>query len=149
MFAVIDGITGDVRVRVRVGDDGAESAVQWGEAGTELLFAARPWRTFRWCHGQRHYSGFYWACTEQDLVIYESRLELARLLLADFDRSVRRIIAQPFLLEAEIEGRLRRHVPDYLLLVDGGPVVVEVKPAARLSKPEVAFCFAWTRTVVE
>jgi hypothetical protein len=149
MFVVIDGTAGDVRVRVRVGEDGADSAVQWRKASTELLFAARPWRTFRWYHGQRHYSGFYWSCTEQDLVIYESRLELARLLLADFDRSVRRIVAQPFLLEAEIEGRLRRHVPDYLLLLDGGPVVVDVKPAVRLSKPEVVFTFDWTRAVVE
>lgn len=149
MVAAVDGTAEGVRVRVRVGEDGAESAVQWREVGTELLFAARPWRTFRWYHGQRHYSGFYWASTEQDLVIYESRLELARLLLADFDRSVCRIVAQPFLLEAEIEGRLRRHVPDYLLLLDGGPVVVDVKPAARLSKPEVAFSFAWTRAAVE
>ncbi|MEU4803568.1 TnsA-like heteromeric transposase endonuclease subunit [Actinosynnema sp. NPDC023587] len=146
---MIDGTVGDVRVRFRVGEDGAESAMQWREASMELLFTARPWRTFRWYHGQRHYSGFYWACTEQDLVIYESRLELARLRLADFDRSVRRIVAQPFLLEAEIEGRLRRHVPDYLLLHDGVPVVVDVKPAVRLSKPEVASTFAWTRAVVE
>jgi hypothetical protein len=148
MSVAIDGIDGDVCVRVRVGDD-AESTVPWCKASPELLFAARPWRTFRWYHGQKHYSGFYWACTEQDLVIYESRLELARLLLADFDRLVRRIVAQPFLLEAEIEGRLRRHVPDYLLLLDGGPVVVDVKPAARLSKPEVMFTFDWTRAVVK
>jgi hypothetical protein len=28
-------------------------------------------------------------------VVYESRLELARLIFADFDRSVHRIVAQP------------------------------------------------------
>jgi hypothetical protein len=32
-------------------------------------------------------------------VIYESRLELARLLLADFDRDVAAIAAQPFVLQ--------------------------------------------------
>ena len=31
-------------------------------------------------------------------VIYESRLELARLLMADFDASVNHIVAQPFML---------------------------------------------------
>jgi len=31
-------------------------------------------------------------------VVYESRLELARLLLADFDRAVVTIVAQPFQL---------------------------------------------------
>ncbi|MFD9669494.1 TnsA-like heteromeric transposase endonuclease subunit [Rhodococcus sp. NPDC059968] len=81
-------------------------------------------------------------------MIYESRLELARLLLADFDR-VRRILAQPFLLEADVAGARRRHVPDYLLLSDDGPVVVDVKPARLLAKPEVALTFAWTRLVVE
>jgi len=147
--AVMDGVVEFVCVRVRGSGDGAESAVMLSEVRTELLLAAQPWRTFRWYHGQKHYSGFYWSSTEQDLVIYESRVELARLLLADFDPSVRRIIAQPFLLEAEIEGRVRRHIPDYLLLVDDGPVVVDVKPASRLSKPAVAFTFGWTRAAVE
>ena len=42
--------------------------------------------------------GSKWSATEGRHVIYESRLELARLLFADFDRSVHRICAQPFLL---------------------------------------------------
>jgi hypothetical protein len=94
--------------------------------------------------GQAH----YWA-TQGDLVLYESRLELARLLFADFDRSVRGIVAQPFLLEAEVNGRRRRHVPDYLLLTDSLPIVVDVKPESRVSKPDVAFVLAWTRRAVE
>jgi len=74
---------------------------------------------------------------------------LARLLFADFDRSVRGIIAQPFLLEAEIGGRRRRHVPDFLLLTDSVPIVVDLKPASRISKPDVAFVLSWTRRAVE
>jgi hypothetical protein len=34
----------------------------------------------------------------------------------DFDTSVKRIIAQPFLLTAQVEAIDRRHVPDFLLL---------------------------------
>lgn len=45
--------------------------------------------------GQKHYSGSYWSSTQADHVIYESRLELARLLYADFDRDVTAIVAQP------------------------------------------------------
>jgi hypothetical protein len=41
-------------------------------------------------------AGGYWSATEGRHVIYESRLELARLLFSDFDRSVHRICAQPF-----------------------------------------------------
>lgn len=135
---------------IRPKSDGVESEVDWVDVSPEeLVDAAIPWRTFRWYHGQKHYSGAYWSSTERALVIYESRLELARLLLADFDRSVRCILAQPFLLEVDVAGTRRWHVPDYLLLSDDGPVVVYVKPARRLAKPQVALTFAWTRLVVE
>ena len=39
----------------------------------------------RWHHGQRHYLGTYWCATTAGDVVYESRLELARPILADFD----------------------------------------------------------------
>lgn len=48
--------------------------------------------------------------TERGHVIYESWLELARLLFADFDTSVTRIFAQPFLFSAQVEATVRRHV---------------------------------------
>ena len=99
--------------------------------------------------GQQHYSGLHWSSTEHDHVIYESRLELTRLLFADFDPAVRRIFAQPFMLRARVEGAVRRHIPDYLLLTDAGPVVVDVKPRRRLDAPKVAFTFGWTREAVE
>lgn len=108
---------------------------EWVTASIDELAAAAPWRTFRWYSGQRHYSGTYWSATMRDHVIYESRLELARLLFADFDPSVRRVVAQPFLLKAEVDGAVRKHIPDYLLVTDEGPVVVDVKPLHRLSKP--------------
>lgn len=82
-------------------------------------------------------------------MIYESRLELSRLLFADFDPSVRGIVAQPFLLKTVLEGKVRQHVPDYLLRTGQVPVVVDVKPLHRLSKPEVAFTFGWIREAVE
>jgi hypothetical protein len=109
----------------------------------------RRGETFRFYKGQRHYSGSFWSATESGLVLYESRLELARLLFADFDRSVHGIVAQPFLLEAEIDSRRRRHVPDYLLLTDSIPIVVDVKPKSRISNPDVASVMTWTRRAVE
>ncbi|MEU3656094.1 MULTISPECIES: TnsA-like heteromeric transposase endonuclease subunit [unclassified Streptomyces] len=132
------------------GPDGSQvENREWSASSIDLLAAASPWRTFRWYRGQRHYSGTYWSATMRDHVIYESRLELARLLFADFDPSVRRVVAQPFLLKAEVDGAVRKHIPDYLLVTDEGPVVVDVKPLHRLSKPEVAFTFGWTREAVE
>jgi hypothetical protein len=81
--------------------------------------------------GPAHYPGYYWSATTSGHVIYESRLELARLLLADFDPGVKAIAAQPFLLRAQVSGRVRRHVPDFLLVrADRTIQVVNVKPAA-------------------
>ena len=65
---------------------GEERSVPAEKVSPAALLLAAPWRTFRWYFGQRHYSGTYWSATQRDHVIYESRLELANLLLADFDR---------------------------------------------------------------
>jgi len=121
----------------------------WTVVDSAVLSSTLPWRKFRWYKGQRHYSGVYWSATMHDHVVYESRLELSRLIFADFDRGVQRILAQPFLLKAKVDGKVRKHVPDYFLVTDRGPVVVDVKPEHLLAKPVVAFSFAWTRRLVE
>jgi hypothetical protein len=121
----------------------------WMVTGSAELSNTLPWRTFRWYRGQRHYSGLYWSATMRDHVIYESRLELSRLIFADFDRAVHRILAQPFLLKARVARGIRKHVPDYFLVTDYGPVVVDVKPEHLLTRPTVADTFAWTRRLVE
>jgi hypothetical protein len=146
-WASVDLASVTVRVRSRL--DGSERSGPWKDVTTQRLRAAAPWRTFRWYKGQKHYSGTYWTATCAGHVTYESRLELGRLLLADFDKSVSCVVSQPFLLEAVVEGQVRRHIPDYLLFTDGGPVVVDVKPAAQILKPIVAQTFAWTREVVQ
>jgi hypothetical protein len=107
----------------------ASGAVQQSRldvARAEVLTAGRPWRVFRWHRGQAHYSGWHRSATMGRHVVYESRLELARLLLADFDG----------------------HVPDFLLADRGGLVtVVSVKPADRLGDPKVARSLEWAGTV--
>ena len=78
----------------------------------------------------------------------ESRLELARIMLADFDPAVAGLAAQPFQLTGPDGGRDRRHVPDLLLAGgDGAVTVVDVKAASRLRDPEVRAPFSWTRAV--
>src|SRR6266702_3261485 len=129
-----------------------ESGVAEGESWTVVdggvLSNTVPWRTFRWYKGQRHYSGVYWSATMRDHVVYESRLELSRLIFADFDSAAQRILAQPFLLKAQVDGKIRKHIPDYFLVTVHGPVVVDVKPEHLLTKPTVAYTFAWSRRAV-
>ncbi|WP_418602007.1 TnsA-like heteromeric transposase endonuclease subunit [Mycolicibacterium sp. SCSIO 43805] len=143
------GRTADATVSVRDRETLADYSTDWGLATTDLLIATTPWRRFRWHRGQKHYSGTYWSSTERSHVIYESRLELARLLYADLDAAVHRIVAQPFLLKTKIDRRVRRHVPDFLLIDEQGPVVVDVKPLAQLSNPKVSLTLDWTRKLVE
>jgi len=135
-----------VCIRLRSGE--VLEDLEWSGVGASWFAEAVPWRTFRWYRGQKHYSGFYWSATMSDHVIYESRLELARLLAADFDPGVRGILAQPFLLTALVEGKVRRHVPDFLLLTGAEPVVVDVKPAALLVREKVAVTLGWTARAV-
>lgn len=85
----------------------------------------------------------------RDHVVYESRLELTRLLYADFDQDVTAVFAQPFLLTATVDGRRRGHVPDYLVLREKDvPLVVDVKARHLLTRPKVNFSLGWAREVV-
>ena len=102
------------RVRLRSTDD-SERELPLGAVRAGDVRAATPWRTFRSHRNQRHYSGWYWSSTVADHVVYESRLELARLLLADADPDVVGIVAQPFLLIEGVEAKPHRHVPDFFL----------------------------------
>lgn len=127
----------------------AIETVEWENASAVVACPLAPWRTFRWWYGQRHYSGTYWSATLRDHVIYESRLELARLLYADFDRGVNSIVAQPFLIEADVDGKRRRHIPDYLLQTASGPVIVDVKPLRFTTVDKIEYTLAWTRQLIE
>jgi hypothetical protein len=109
------------------------------------VIAGLPVREFRWHEGRRHYSGWYWCATGQRLVVYESRLELARIMLADFDPAVDGVAAQPFRLIGRDGSRVRRRVPDVLLAgADGGVTVVDVKAPGKRADPEVRAVMEWT-----
>lgn len=139
----------DPMVSLRMAE-GSEVRVPLRQLRARQVIAAVPWRKARSARGQAHYPGYYWSVTMGTHVIYESRLELARLLLADFDRDVVAIAAQPFLLQARVSGRARRHVPDFLLVRGSGPVrVVNVKPASRLGDPAIAEALAWPGQLIE
>jgi len=130
--------------------DGGEASFPLRQVQARRVIAAVPWRKTRSARGQAHYPGYFWSATMGAHVIYESRLELARLLLADFDRDVVAIAAQPFLLQALVGGRARRHVPDFLLAhADRSVRVVNVKPAGKLAEPRIAEALSWPGRLIE
>ena len=96
----------------------------------------------------RHYAGAFWSATNGGHLPYESRLELARLWLADFAPPVVRIAAQPLWLCGRDGATTHRHVPDLLLeRSDGGFTLIDVKPEEFARRDEVARVFAWTERV--
>ena len=129
--------------------NGDEVDVPLGAVSPAFMADTRPIRTFRWFNGQRHYPGTYWSATEAAHVIYESRLELSKLLLADFDPSIERIFVQPLTIHAWIDDRRRLHTPDYLLVRGVELVFVAVKSLSQLEHPKVVEALAWVREVIE
>lgn len=92
---------------------------------------------------QKHIPGFFWMEQTQDLVWYESRLEMLILKTLDHERNVAAVIAQPFLLSFPDESKVRTHVPDFLLVLKNGPsVLVNVKPKRYVDTPRNAKSFA-------
>jgi hypothetical protein len=136
-------------VSVRYADESV-GETSFADVRASAFDGSVPWREVRSVHGQPHFSGSYASATTGGHVVYESRLELARLLLADFDPDVVGIFAQPFWLRARVGDRVRRHVPDFLLFMRRGTVrVVNVKPAERLADPKVAAALAWPGALVQ
>ena len=144
-----DGPPVDAMVSLRMADVSEASCPLRQVQGRQMVTAV-PWRKAGSARGQAHYPGYFWSATTGGHVIYESRLELARLLLADFDRDVTAITAQPFLLQARVVGTARRHVPDFLLVhADKSVRVVNVKPAGKLAEPRIAEALAWPGQLIE
>ena len=139
-------LAGLLGVEVRYVRADADSVVtSLGSVDVESVVRGLPVRRVRSHAGQRHYSGLYWSSTTGAHVGYESRLELDRLVLADFDFDVEWMAAQPMWLGGCDGSTRRRHVPDLLLRLRGGRyVLVDVKPAEFAARPEVAAVFAWT-----
>ncbi|WP_181272629.1 TnsA-like heteromeric transposase endonuclease subunit [Brevibacterium oceani] len=131
-------------------EEGTSVATTVGAVDSTRLSKGLPVRSPRSYARQRHYPGLFWSATTNDHIPYESRLELDRLWLADFDRQVTWISGQPMWLSGRDGEAIRRHVPDFLLTSpDGRLTVVDVKPAEFVSRPKVAVVFAWTRQVCE
>jgi hypothetical protein len=129
--------------------DGSAVMVDWAALDADAVVLGKPWRTFPWYLGQRNYSGLYWCATERAHVGYESRLELSRLIVADFDPTAKHIASQPFWLNAVIDGVPLRRVPDYLVCTDTVPLVIDVTRPVNLTNPDKVRTFDMTRRVVE
>jgi hypothetical protein len=97
-------------------DDGSVREFALGQLRLADFGDSVPWRQVRSLHGQAHYSGSYASATMGGFVVYERPPGACQAAVSRFVPQVRGIYAQPFLLVARAGGRVRRHVPDFLLV---------------------------------
>lgn len=85
---------------------------------------------------QKHVPGFFWVSQVNELVWYESRLEMFVLKQLDFSQQIKAILPQPFCLHFNSDGKRRRHIPDFLVWLESGKrLLVNVKPRRHVDKP--------------
>jgi hypothetical protein len=119
-------------------DASTHSTVGVDEAVHIAFETCHPIRTFSSHATQKHTPGLFWSATTGTHIPYESHLERAWLLEADYDRNVVGISTQPFTIDHLEADKCWRHTPDiFLRHVDGTGHVRDVKAEAMLNEPDV------------
>lgn len=99
--------------------------------------------------GRKNYSGFAWMATGSRTVQYESLLELSRLMIADFDRTITAVNTQVLeLTYTDEKGKVRSRFPDFFLLTTRGPLIVDVTSEHKLYAAARVAAFTWTAAAV-
>jgi hypothetical protein len=116
-----------------------------------------PVRRFSWRRAQRHRAGLQFLVSTGRHHGFES-LEEARLLLAlDFAGDLVDVLAQPLRLRYVTAEGPREHIPDFLAYARTGRWLIDVRPAARMAREdlaafaasaEVALTLGWRYVVV-
>lgn len=121
------------------------------------MLSSVPARRFTWRTGQWHRPGLEYLVTTNRHHGFESFEEELLLLVADFAGGLVEALAQPFRLRFQSTSGREEHFPDYLLLTNGLPFLIDVRPAGRISvedevkfaaSTEVALAAGWNYAVV-
>lgn len=129
--AMTDAPDADLRVTVLL--DGQLVEVPVAELNLVDWKAAQPVRRFGFFTKQRRNPGWLHsdACGGR-LIPYESRLELAHLLVLDFSPQSAWLAVQPLRVHWKDGGRPRSHVPDILVLRQGlAPELINISHERR------------------
>ncbi|MFQ6853507.1 TnsA-like heteromeric transposase endonuclease subunit [Streptomyces sp. 35M1] len=118
---------------------------------------SRPVRRFTWRTGQWHRPGLEYLVSTDRHHGFESFEEEQLLLVSDFAADLVEALAQPFRLRFLTSGGAGEHTPDFLLLTESAPWLVDVRPAGRVrpedqvrfaASAEAALAVGWNYSVV-
>lgn len=127
------------------------------DLGEVDLLSSVPIRRFSWRTDQWHRPGLGYLVSTERHHGFESFEEELLLLAADFSCSLVEALAQPFRLRFRSVNGSVEHIPDYLLLTDGTPWLIDVRPSERIepeddikfaAAAEVALVAGWNYAVV-
>jgi len=99
-------------------------------------------------HGQRNHPGTFWSHVEQAHLDYESRHELSRLLLADYDPNTRAVRTQPLTFAGRRDCGMPV-TPDILLSTVHGTRLIEVKTTKGLRDPRTRLKLRASRALAD
>jgi hypothetical protein len=105
------------------------------------LLSSDPIRTNTWHARTMTRSGLHFVASTGELQAHESLFERDLLVVLDFD-AVTAVASQPFTLMWHDGQRRRRHTPDFMIVADGAPVVVNVRPAPLVNDALLENCAA-------
>lgn len=105
-------------------------------AGVPAL-ASVPVRGFTWRAGQRHRPGLQYLLSTGRMHGFESLAERRVLLALDFAGGVEEVLSQPFRLRFTTAEGAEDHIPDFLVLLPGTAVLIDVRPAHLIREKDV------------
>lgn len=107
-----------------------------------------PVRGFTWRTGQRHRPGLQYMTTTNRMHGFESLAERRALLALDFSGSGEEVLSQPFKLRfTTISGRVD-HTPDFLVLLPGTAVLIDVRPVHLIKEKDLVKFAAAERAAI-
>lgn len=138
-----------VRERLDTGPDWARRwTARWKTASADVICPVRelasvpasasvPVRGFTWRAGQRHRPGLEYLLATGRMHGFESLAERNLLLALDFTGAVTEVLSQPFKLKFTTADGSEDHTPDFLVLLPGTAVVVDVRPAHLIKEKDL------------
>ncbi|MFI6360881.1 TnsA-like heteromeric transposase endonuclease subunit [Streptomyces sp. NPDC050743] len=96
-----------------------------------------PVRGFTWRARQRHRPGLQYMLATGRMHGFESLAERRLLLALDFLNGVNEVLSQPFRLRFTALGGCEDHIPDFLVLLPGTAVLVDVRPGHLIADEDL------------
>jgi len=117
--------------------DGADVICPVQELPGVPAMASVPVRGFTWRAGQRHRPGLQYLMATGRMHGFESLAGRRLLVALDFTGDAEEVLSQPFTLRFTTTDGTEEHIPDFLVLLPGTAVLIDVRPVRLIKKKDM------------